>query len=78
MPPRWGELIDYALLLILLMASAYSSRYGYSAAENDGGETGQRIRYNLFSQLLYTRWQELSLLHSGDMLRGLSRIVMMW
>jgi ABC-type multidrug transport system fused ATPase/permease subunit len=29
---------------------------------------GNAIRYNLFSQLLYTRWQELSLLHSGDML----------
>lgn len=26
------------------------------------------IRYNVFSHLLYTRWQELSAMHSGDMI----------
>lgn len=29
---------------------------------------GNSIRYNVFSRLLYSRWQELSSMHSGDML----------
>src|SRR5690606_23746432 len=29
---------------------------------------GNTIRYNVFSHLLYTRWQELTAMHSGDMI----------
>jgi ATP-binding cassette subfamily B protein len=66
---REGELIDYALLLILLMALSILFRVmDIRLRRMTEVKLGNAIRYNLFSQLLYTRWQELSLLHSGDML----------
>jgi len=71
LPPRHGrgELIDYALLLILLMALSILFRVmDIRLRRMTEVKLGNAIRYNLFSQLLYTRWQELSLLHSGDML----------
>lgn len=66
---REGELLDYALLLILLMALNILFRtMDIRLRRMTEVKLGNAIRYNLFSQLLYTRWQELSLLHSGDML----------
>lgn len=41
---------------------------GYKATKNDRGQNGQFYTIKCFSRLLYTRWQELSTLHSGDML----------
>jgi ABC-type multidrug transport system fused ATPase/permease subunit len=64
-----GELMHYALLLILLMALNILFRaMDIRLRRMTEVKLGNAIRYNLFSQLLYTRWQELSLLHSGDML----------
>ena len=66
---REGELTYYALLLILLMAFSILFRViDVRLRRMTEVKLGNTIRYNLFSQLLYTRWQELSLLHSGDML----------
>jgi ABC-type multidrug transport system fused ATPase/permease subunit len=66
---REGELTYYALLLILLMAFSILFRViDVRLRRMTEVKLGNAIRYNLFSQLLYTRWQELSLLHSGDML----------
>ena len=66
---REGELTYYALLLILLMAFSILFRViDVRLRRITEVKLGNAIRYNLFSQLLYTRWQELSLLHSGDML----------
>ncbi len=66
---REGELMHYALLLILLMALNILFRaLDVRLRRMTEVKLGNSIRYNLFSQLLYTRWQELSLLHSGDML----------
>jgi ABC-type multidrug transport system fused ATPase/permease subunit len=66
---REGELTYYALLLILLMAFSILFRViDVRLRRMTEVQLGNAIRYNLFSQLLYTRWQELSLLHSGDML----------
>lgn len=66
---REGDLTFYALLLILLMAFNILFRVMDTRLRKmTEVKLGNAIRYNLFSQLLYTRWQELSLLHSGDML----------
>ncbi len=66
---REGELTYYALVLILLMAFSILFRViDVRLRRMTEVKLGNAIRYNLFSQLLYTRWQELSLLHSGDML----------
>ncbi len=66
---REGDLTYYALLLILLMALNILFRaIDIRVRRMTEVKLGNAIRYNLFSQLLYTRWQELSLLHSGDML----------
>ena len=66
---REGELMHYALLLILFMALTILFRaMDIRLRRMTEVKLGNAIRYNLFSQLLYTRWQELSLLHSGDML----------
>lgn len=66
---REGELLYYAILLVVLVILQIIFRLlDIRLRRMTEVRMGNAIRYNVFSHLLYTRWQELSSMHSGDMI----------
>ena len=66
---RSGELLYHSLLLVTLVLIQILFRvWDTRLRRMTEVRMGNSVRYNVFSRLLYTRWQELSTLHSGDML----------
>ena len=66
---REGELISYAILLVILIILQILFRlFDIRMRRMTEVRMGNAIRYSVFSHLLYTRWQELSSMHSGDMI----------
>ncbi|MDD2289129.1 MAG: ABC transporter ATP-binding protein [Bacteroidales bacterium] len=66
---RAGELLPYSLVLVGLVLLQILFRVWDSRLRKmTRMRLGNSVRYNVFSRLLHTRWQELSTLHSGDML----------
>lgn len=66
---RAGELLYYSLVLVgLVLLQILFRVLDNRVRAMTQVRLGNSVRYNVFSRLLYTRWQELSTLHSGDML----------
>lgn len=66
---RSGELLYYSILLVVLMTLQILFRLiDIHLRRMTEVRMANSIRYNVFSHLLYTRWQELSSIHSGDMI----------
>ena len=66
---RKGQLLSYAILLVVLITLQILFRlFDIRMRRMTEVRMGNAIRYNVFSHLLYTRWQELSSMHSGDMI----------
>ena len=66
---REGNLLHYSVLLILIVILQILFRlWDIKMRRMTEVKLGNSIRYNVFSRLLYSRWQELSTVHSGDML----------
>ena len=66
---REGNLARYAILLVVLIILQILFRlWDIRLRRMTEVRLGNSIRHNIFSRLLYSRWQELSLMHSGDML----------
>ena len=66
---REGYLLYYSVLLILIVVLQILLRlWDIKLRRMTEVKLGNSIRYNVFSRLLYSRWQELSSVHSGDML----------
>ena len=66
---REGELLSYAILLVILIILQILFRlFDIRMRRMTEVRMGNAIRYSAFSHLLYTRWQELSSMHSGDMI----------
>lgn len=66
---REGNLLYYAVLLIAIVLLQILLRlWDIHLRRMSEVRMGNSIRYNVFSRLLYIRWQELSSMHSGDML----------
>ena len=66
---REGNLLYYSILLILIVVLQILLRlWDIKLRRMTEVKLGNSIRYNVFSRLLYSRWQELSSVHSGDML----------
>ena len=66
---RAGELLYYSLVLVgLVLLQILFRVLDNRLRAMTQVRLGNSVRYNVFSRLLYTRWQELSTLHSGDML----------
>ncbi len=66
---RQGDLLYYAILLVVLVIlQILFSLLDIRVRRMTEVRMGNAIRYNVFSRLLYTRWQELSSMHSGDMI----------
>ena len=66
---REGELLSYAILLVILIILQILFRlFDIRMRRMTEVRMGNAIRYSVFSHLLYTRWQELSSMHSGDMI----------
>ena len=66
---RMDELLYYAVLLVVLIVLQILFRLlDIRMRRMTEVRMGNSIRYNVFSHLLYTRWQELSSMHSGDMI----------
>jgi ABC-type multidrug transport system fused ATPase/permease subunit len=66
---RQGDLLFYSILLVVLIILQILFRlWDIRLRRMTEVSMGNSIRYNIFSHLLYTRWQELSSMHSGDML----------
>ncbi len=64
-----GNLLYYSIALVALIAVQILLRaFDIRLRRMTEVRMGNSIRYNVFSRLLYTRWQELSKLHSGDTL----------
>jgi ABC-type multidrug transport system fused ATPase/permease subunit len=64
-----GKLLRYSILLVTLVVVQILLRlWDIRLRRMTEVRMGNTIRYNVFSRLLYTRWQELSTMHSGDML----------
>ena len=64
-----GDLLYYSIIMVVLVTlqilfSVWDIRLRRMAEVR----MGNSIRYNVFSRLLYTNWQELTTMHSGDML----------
>ena len=64
-----GDLLYYSIIMVVLVTlqilfSVWDIRLRRMAEVR----MGNSIRYNVFSHLLYTNWQELTTMHSGDML----------
>ncbi|MGI6074403.1 MAG: ABC transporter ATP-binding protein [Fermentimonas sp.] len=69
---RSGDLVVYGAMLIGIMACQIALRLvGLRLARMTEVKLGNKIRYDVFSRLLYSRWEELSAIHSGDMLTRL-------
>ncbi len=66
---RKGELLYYAIILVVLVLLQILFRLlDIRLRRMTEVRMANSIRYNVFSHLLYTRWQELSTMHSGDMI----------
>lgn len=66
---REGELIYFAILLVVLVILQILFRLlDIRLRRMTEVRMGNAIRYSVFSRLLYTRWQDLSMMHSGDMI----------
>ena len=66
---RLGNLLYYSILLILIVVLQILLRlWDIKMRRMTEVKLGNSIRYNVFTGLLYSRWQELSSVHSGDML----------
>lgn len=66
---RQGELLYYSIFLVVLVLLQILFRLlDIRLRRMTEVRMGNAIRYNVFSHLLYTRWQELSSMHSGDMI----------
>ena len=66
---REGNLLYYSILLILIVVLQILLRlWDIKLRRMTEVKLGNSIRYNVFTGLLYSRWQELSSVHSGDML----------
>ncbi|MBP6867881.1 MAG: ABC transporter ATP-binding protein [Bacteroidales bacterium] len=66
---RAGELLYYSLVLVALVLLQILVRVWDNRLRTmTQVRMGNSVRYKVFSRLLYTRWQELSTLHSGDMI----------
>jgi ABC-type multidrug transport system fused ATPase/permease subunit len=66
---REGHLAHYAILLVVLIILQILFRlWDIRLRRMTEVRLGNSIRHNIFSRLLYSRWQELSSMHSGDML----------
>lgn len=66
---RAGELLYYAILLVgLVILQILFRLIDIRLRRMTEVRMGNAIRYNVFSHLLYTRWQELTAMHSGDMI----------
>ncbi|MDD2590000.1 MAG: ABC transporter ATP-binding protein [Fermentimonas sp.] len=64
-----GNLLYYSILLVTIVVLQILLRlWDIRLSRMTEVRMGNYIRYNVFSRLLYTRWQELSSMHSGDML----------
>lgn len=66
---REGEILPYAIVLVVLIIVQILFRlFDIRMRRMTEVRMANSIRYNVFSHLLYTRWQELSTMHSGDMI----------
>lgn len=66
---RQGNLLFYSILLVvLIILQILLHLWDIRLRRMTEVGMGNSIRYHIFSRLLYTRWQELSPMHSGDML----------
>ncbi|MDD4728103.1 MAG: ABC transporter ATP-binding protein [Dysgonamonadaceae bacterium] len=66
---RQGELLYYSILLAILVVLQILFRLlDIRLRRMTEVRMANSIRYNVFSHLLYTRWQELLSMHSGDMI----------
>ena len=66
---RLGNLLYYSILLIMIVVLQILLRlWDIKMRRMTEVKLGNSIRYNVFTGLLYSRWQELSSVHSGDML----------
>jgi ATP-binding cassette subfamily B protein len=66
---REGNLLQYSIILVTLVVIQILLRlWDIRLRRMTEVRMANSIRLNVFSRLLYTRWQELSTLHSGDML----------
>lgn len=66
---REGNLLQYSIILVTLVVFQILLRlWDIRLRRMTEVRMANSIRLNVFSRLLYTRWQELSTLHSGDML----------
>ncbi len=66
---REGELLYYAILLVVLVVLQILFRLlDIRLRRMTEVLLGNAIRYSVFSLLLYTRWQDLRMMHSGDMI----------
>ena len=64
-----GQLLYYAILLVVLIVLQILFRLlDIRMRRMTEVRMANSIRYSVFSHLLYTRWQELSAMHSGDMI----------
>ena len=64
-----GELLYYSILLAVLVILQILFRlFDIRLRRMTEVRMGNAIRYDVFSRLLYTSWQELSSMHSGDMI----------
>ncbi len=64
-----GKLFYYAILLIVLVVLQILFRLlDIRLRRMTEVRMANSIRHNVFSHLLYTRWQDLSSMHSGDMI----------
>lgn len=64
-----GNLLYFSILLVsLVILQILLNLWDIRLRRMTEVRMGNSIRYNVFSRLLYTRWQELSSMHSGDML----------
>ena len=66
---RVGDLLPYSFLLVLLVILQILFRAcDIRMRRMTEVRLANSVRYRTFSRLLYTRWQDLSTLHSGDVL----------
>jgi len=73
---RTGALSYYAVLLVLLITTQIALRMMDIRLRNiTEVRLGNTIRHTVFSHLLYARWEDLPILHSGDVLTRIIRDV---
>jgi ABC-type multidrug transport system fused ATPase/permease subunit len=66
---RTGDLLPYSFLLVLLVILQILFRAcDIRMRRMTEVRLANSVRYRTFSRLLYTRWQDLATLHSGDVL----------